>query len=249
MSGINNSLISDYCFIKEDTEQSVKSGNMNLYYGNTVNDKKCNFINGPRSNNIHTNPETYRANSFGEKTEIDSELTNRTMSASKCNKNRTLKEKNSRLSKFKLIDSKICHDLDSTYSLLEFPKDTYRGLSTIGLQINYPLTDPLEDVFDGHNSTIYNIDQDINTRKGIWTRKESKDFFGKDLKSIYNVPIELKRTKHNNKDYWCDTRTHIKKKEKYDSKTCHQSDIGYNLNSYENTLPKIPQTKYKTDDS
>ena len=249
MSGINNSLTSDYCFIKEETKQSVKPGNMNLYYGYTVNDKLCNFINGPRSNNVHTNPETQRAESFGEKTDIDSELTNRVLSTSRCQKNRTLKEKNARLSKAKLIQTKICHDLDTTYSILEYPKETYRGLSTIGLQIDFPLTNPTKDVFYGNLSTIYNENKDINTRGGIWTPMESKDAFSKNLISIHSVPINLKRNDHLNNDIFCDTKYYNKNPlEKYNPKICNTTDIGYNLSSFDNNS-KINYTKYTPENS
>ena len=42
---------------------------------------------------------------------------------------------------------------------------TFRGLSTLPLQIDYPLINPTESVFNGHNSSSL-VNQDVNSRTG-----------------------------------------------------------------------------------
>ena len=78
-------------------------------------------------------------------------------------KDRTLDEKNERLAR-DLQKSILCNNfLDSSSTRLELPLDHYRGLSTIDYQVEFPITDPLNNVFNGHNDTSL-PNQQINSR-------------------------------------------------------------------------------------
>ena len=63
---------------------------------------------------------------------------------------------------------------------MEKPIDDFRGLSTLQFQIDYPLINPSESVFNGHNKTTL-LNQDINSRAGTSTRLEAKDEYTKKL--------------------------------------------------------------------
>lgn len=174
MSGHFSRLNYDQCFINEDTLQSTGPGDYRLYPGQVNNESACHSVFGPRSNRTGNSGEVNQGETLGDRAEIDSLLTNRIEPASRCKGNRDLDTKKAKLAK-ELQKSVACDNfLNPTNSRLEVPIDEYRGLSTLPLQISYPLTDPKENVFNGHNTTSLE-NQDVNSRSGTNTRLEAKD--------------------------------------------------------------------------
>ena len=177
MSGHFSRLVYDQCFINEETKQSTKPGDYRLYDGQVDNENSCHSIFGSRSNRIGNSVEIDRGANFGDRTELESALSNRDSKASRCQKNNTLDDKkilNNNLSRSVYCDK----FLNSINSRLEKSIDEYRGLSTLELQIDYPLINPNETVFNGHNVSSLN-NQDVNSRNGTSTRLEAKDEYSK----------------------------------------------------------------------
>ena len=182
MSGHFSRLNYDGCFIKEDTKQSTRPGDYKLYSGQTVNDKSCHATYGPRGNKVGENFEVDQGETLGDRAEIESVLKNIDLPASRCKKDRTLDEKNERLAR-DLQKSILCNNfLDSSSTRLELPLDHYRGLSTIDYQVEFPITDPLNNVFNGHNDTSLPSEQ-MNSNDGKSTRLEAKYNYSKQFVS------------------------------------------------------------------
>ena len=179
MSSHFGRLTYDQCYIDEETKQSIKPGEYNLYYGQNQHDNSCHSLDGPRNNRVQNSSENPK-NTLGERTDVESILTNRDEPASKCSESRTLSEKRKAISRG-LKHQLHCDDyLNSQHSRLNEPIDNYRGLSTINLQLDYPIIDPLENVFYGHNETVL-PKQNMNSRFGNSTRLEAKDTYRKNL--------------------------------------------------------------------
>lgn len=179
----------DNCFQDEIVKQSTGPGNYKLYNGQTDNDNACHSLNGSRNNRVKNSSELDKGATMADRAEIESVLSNRDLPASRCKENRTMPEKNERLDR-ELQKSVLCDNfLNYTHTRLENPIDDYRGLSTISLQVDYPLTNPIDYVFTGHNNTILK-DQDINSRSGRNTRLEAKDLYSNNFISSNNVDIE-----------------------------------------------------------
>jgi len=180
MSGHSSRLTYDQCFINEDTQQSTKPGEYSLYDGQSNNDNSCHANLGPRNNRSLNSSEVSKGTTLSDRAEIESELSLRGTPSSKCSKNRTLDDMKKKLAT-ELQESVYCDNfLNPTSSRLENSIDEYRGLSTLQLQLNYPLTNPLDNVFYGHNKTSL-INQAGNSRGGTNTRLESKDNYSKKL--------------------------------------------------------------------
>jgi hypothetical protein len=189
MSGHFSRLVYDKCFINEETKQSTKVGDYKLYDGQTDNENSCHSVFGPRCNRVGNSSEVDKGTDFGDRAELESALSNRGVPASRCQQNRLLDDKKKQIAK-DLQRSVYCDKfLNPTSSRLEKPIDEFRGLSTLPLQIDYPLINPNESVFNGHNSTSL-VNQDINSRLGTFTRLEAKDEYGK--KFIDNKKVETK---------------------------------------------------------
>lgn len=179
MSSHFGRLTYDECYINEETKQSIMPGEYKLYYGQNVNEKSCHSLNGPRSNRTGNSSEN-ASNNLEERTEIESLLSNRDLPASKCTGNRTMEDKRKAIAR-RLNQSVECNNsLHPDYSRLSQPMDNFRGLSTINLQMNFPIIPPQENVFYGHNITTLE-NQGMNSRFGNSTRLESKDDYRKSL--------------------------------------------------------------------
>jgi len=169
----------DQCYIDEETKQSIQPGEYKLYYGQNQHNNKCNSLDGPRNDRSSNSSENAKAN-LGERAELESLLSNRDMPASKCTSGNTLDDKRRAISRG-LKHNVMCDDfLNANHSRLNEPIDNFRGLSTINLQLDFPITDPQNNVFDGHNVTALE-NQNINSRFGSSTRLESKDEYRKNL--------------------------------------------------------------------
>ncbi len=180
MSGHFSRLVYDECFINEETKQSTKPGDYRLYSGQVENENSCHSTLGPRSNRVKNSPELDKGSTLGDRAEIESALLNRDFPISKCQKNRKLNDKKKAIAK-DLSRSVYCDNfLNPKSSRLEKPIDDFRGLSTLQFQIDYPLINPSESVFNGHNKTTL-LNQDINSRAGTSTRLEAKDEYTKKL--------------------------------------------------------------------
>ena len=174
---------------EELVKQTTGPGNYRLYGGQYDNEKSCHALNGSRNNRVENSSEVSKGETLGDRAEIESVLKNFDRPASKATQNRTMTEKNKKLQR-ELQKSVLCDNfLNYEYTRLEHPIDDYRGLSTISLQVDYPLTNPVDYVFNGHNKTILK-DQEINSRSGRNTRLESKDLYSNKFISINNVDIE-----------------------------------------------------------
>jgi hypothetical protein len=174
MSGHFSRLAYDQCFVNEEIKQSTAPGDYTLYNGQVNNDNSCHSVFGPRNNRAHSSTEVDKGVTQGDRAEIESVLTNRDEPASRCSGNRKLDNKRQKLAN-ELQKSVYCGNfLNPTNSRLEVPIDEYRGLSTLPLQISYPLINPTENVFNGHNTSSLS-NQDINSRNGTNTRLEAKD--------------------------------------------------------------------------
>ncbi len=179
MSSHFGRLIYDECYINEDTKQSIMPGEYKLYYGQNVHDKSCHSLNGPRCNRKNNTSEN-STSKLEERTEIESLLSNRDMPASKCINNRTLADKKKAIARNLTYNVDCDNSLNPDYSRLSQPLDNFRGLSTINLQVDYPIVPPQEYVFYGHNITSLK-NQAMNSRFGSNTRLESKDDYRKSL--------------------------------------------------------------------
>ena len=189
MSGHFSRLVYDQCFINEETKQSTKPGDYRLYDGQVDNGSSCHSVFGPRSNRVGNSVEVDKGTNFADRAELESALSNRDVPASRCQKNRTLDDKQKTIAK-DLSRGVYCDKfLNPTNSRLDKPIDDFRGLSTLPLQIDYPLINPTENVFNGHNSTSL-INKDINSRSGKSTRLEAKDEYGN--KFIKKKKVESK---------------------------------------------------------
>lgn len=179
MSSHFGRLTYDQCYIDEETKQSIKPGEYKLYYGQNSNDKVCHSVDGPRNNRMRNSSENPK-NTLGDRTEMESILTNRDLPASKCSKGRTVAEKRKLLARD--LESHVrCDDyLNSQHSRLNVPIDNFRGLSTIDLQLDFPIIEPQNNVFYGHNETTL-PDQNMNSRFGNNTRLEAKDTYKKSI--------------------------------------------------------------------
>lgn len=179
MSSHFSRLTYDQCYIDEETKQSIKPGEYNLYYGQNQHDNQCHSLDGPRNDRVHNSSENSKS-TLGERTELESKLSNRDEPASKCSESRTLSDKR------KGIASNLKHHvqcdeyLNPQHSRLNEPIDNFRGLSTINLQLDYPIIDPKVSVFYGHNKTVL-PEQNVNSRFGNSTRLEAKDTYRKNL--------------------------------------------------------------------
>ena len=174
MSGHFSRLNYDQCFIKDDTKQSTGPGDYKLYNGQVSNEKSCHSSLGPRNDRVGNSSEVDQGANMGDRAEIESVLSNRDLPASRCVKDRVMDEKNKRLAR-DLQKSLFCDNfLDPSATRLEMPLNDFRGLSTIDLQVDFPITDPLKNVFDGHNESSLK-DQTVNSRNGKSTRLEAKD--------------------------------------------------------------------------
>ena len=174
MSGHFSRLNYDQCFINEDTKQSTAPGDYRLYNGQANNEKSCHSLFGPRSNRVKNSAEVNKGATLGDRAEIESVLSNRGEASHRCSGNRKLDDKRKKLAD-NLQKSVYCNNfLHPSNSRLEVPIDEFRGLSTLPLQISYPLIDPKENVFNGHNTTSLQ-NQDVNSRTGANTRLEAKD--------------------------------------------------------------------------
>ena len=181
MSGLFSRLKYDECFLKEDTKQSVRPGDYKLFTGQNENINSCHSIFGPRNNRTRNSSELKKGANFGDRAEIESHLMNRDTPASRCKKNRLLDEKNEKLSR-ELQKSILCNKfLNPTASRLNDPLYNFRELSTIENQINFPLINPINNVFHGNNTTKL-PNQNTNSRNGVNTRLEAKFLYSKKFK-------------------------------------------------------------------
>jgi hypothetical protein len=181
MSGYFSRLSYDKCFLNDETKQSTKVGDYKLYYGQTNNDNSCSSTLGPRNNRNGISSEIQQADNLASRTDLESVLSLRDQKASRCANGRTLEEKNKKL----VNDSKtlsLCNNfLNPISSRLDTPMEEYKGLSTLKLQVEFPIVDPVERVFYGHNRTSL-LNQDENSRSGMMTRLEAKDEYSKKLR-------------------------------------------------------------------
>lgn len=178
MSGHFSRLVYDKCFINEETKQSTKPGDYRLYDGQTDNENSCHSILGPRNDRVKNSSEVDKGSNFGDRAEIESALLNRDIPISRCHKNRSLDDKKKSIVK-DLSRSVYCDKfLNPSNSRLEKSIDEFRGLSTLQFQIDFPLINPSESVFNGHNKSILQ-NQDVNSRAGKSTRLEAKDEYAK----------------------------------------------------------------------
>ena len=70
--------------------------------------------------------------------------------------------------------------LNPENSRLNQPIANFRGLTTLNHQLDFPITDPVENVFYGHNETSLENQQE-NSRTGVNTRLEAKDDYRRNL--------------------------------------------------------------------
>lgn len=179
MSSHFGRLTYDECYINEETKQSIMPGEYKLYYGQSQHDKSCHSLDGPRNNRSSCSSEN-PINTLGDRAEVESLLSNRDLPASKCTESRTLADKRSAIARNLTHVTECDNYLYPNHSRLNHPIDNFRGLSTIDLQLNYPITPAQESVFYGHNiSTLEN--QNMNSRFGSSTRLEAKDEYKKSV--------------------------------------------------------------------
>ena len=186
MSGHFSRLNYDQCFIKDDTKQSTAPGDYKLYNGQVSNDQSCLSVYGPRTDRTGNSSEPVQGANLGDRAEVESALSNRDLAASRCVKGRSLDDKNKRIAT-ELQKSILCNNfLDPNSTRLNLPLDDFRGLSTIKYQVDYPITDPLNNVFYGHNESSL-LNQNVNSRDGKSTRLEAKDNYAKQFVSNKNI--------------------------------------------------------------
>lgn len=181
MSGHFSRLSYDKCFLDQETNQSTKPGDYKLYYGQTNNDNSCTTSLGPRNNRNGISSEINQSENLAARTDLESSLSLRDQKASRCMNERTLEEKNKKLMS-NLKGNTVCNSfLNPINSRLDTPMDEYKGLSTLKLQVEFPIVDPVESVFYGHNKTNL-VNQEENSRAGKMTRLEAKDEYSKKLR-------------------------------------------------------------------
>lgn len=181
MSGHFSRLSYDKCFLDQETNQSTKPGDYKLYYGQTNNDNSCFTTLGPRNNRNGISSEVKQSENLAARTDLESVLSLRDQKASRCTTGNTLEEKNKKLMG-DLKTSTLCNNfLNPINSRLDTPMDEYKGLSTLKLQVEFPIIDPVARVFYGHNKTSL-VNQEENSRAGKMTRLEAKDEYSKKLR-------------------------------------------------------------------
>jgi len=182
MSGHFSRLSYDKCFLDQETNQSTKPGDYKLYYGQTNNDNSCTTSLGPRNNRNGFSSEINQSENLAARTDLESSLSLRDQKASRCMNERTLEEKNKKLNS-NLKGNPMCNKfLNPINSRLDTPMDEYKGLSTLKLQVEFPIVNPADTVFYGHNKTNL-VNQEGNSRAGKMTRLEAKDEYNKKLKN------------------------------------------------------------------
>ena len=142
----------DKCYLDQNLKQSIGPGNYNLYDGHIINNNSCHSLNGPRNNRTNNSSEVAKTN-LAERTDIESILTNREEIASKCSKCKDIEDKKKLIEKSLKFNIDCDNSLNSNHSRLDLPISKFKGLSTIDLQLNFPLTDPSKEVFYGYNTT------------------------------------------------------------------------------------------------
>jgi len=126
MSSHFGRLTYDQCYIDEETKQSIQPGEYKLYHGQNEHDKTCHSLDGPRNDRVRNSSENSKAN-FGERTEMESMLTNRDVPASKCSQNSLLEDKRKKIARG-LKHNVMCDNfLNSQHSRLNEPIDNFRG--------------------------------------------------------------------------------------------------------------------------
>ena len=180
MSGHFGRLTYDPCFIKEDTKQSTTPGNYRLFEGQHSNNNPCHSIFGPRNNRIGNSSEVDQGASIGDRTEIETSLLNRDAPASRCMNNRSLEEKKKKITTELERNINCDNYLNDNHSRLNHPMDNFRGLTTFKHQMDFPLINPTDTVFNGHNPTTL-VGQKVNSRFGTSTRLEAKDEYKNSL--------------------------------------------------------------------
>jgi len=201
MSGHFARLVYDQDYLTEKTKESTKPGNYNLYLGQAENNDRCHSINGTRNTLVGRDGEVTQPGNLVGRTELESVLSNRDLPASKSYDGRMMKDKRDRLAK-NLTDSIMCSNfLNTTHSRMENPLDDFRGLSTMDLQVEFPIVDPVNGVFNGHNNSV-------NERRGEDTRLSAKDNYRSELLGNNGIPVfpssekmETEETNDCNKPY------------------------------------------------
>lgn len=173
MSGLFSRLKYDECYLNEDTKQSLKPGDYKLYTGQNENNNSCHSLFGPRNNRTKNSSEVKKGSDFGDRSDIETILTNRDVPTSRCQKNRKIEDKKNKTST-NLENSVYCDNfLNPTSTRLQEPIYNYKELTTYDNQISYPLIEPINNVFYGNNTTKL-PNQNMNSRYGINTRLEAK---------------------------------------------------------------------------
>tara|TARA_B110000971_G_C19830498_1_gene417745 strand:- start:139 stop:687 length:549 start_codon:yes stop_codon:yes gene_type:complete len=175
MSGNFSRLVYDENFMNNSMHQSTISGNYNLYTGQTNNSESCHALDGPRNNRTRNTSEVIIGGNAGVRTTVENNLQNRDEPANRSGT--LLGSKNSKLNGITNLTKNNAYckpQINSTYSRLETSIDNYRGLTTYGYQLDYPIIDPRESVFYGHNDTTL-VNQHTNSRFGKNTNLEAKD--------------------------------------------------------------------------
>lgn len=166
----------DCGYSKQRDQQITKIGKYRVNTNQTRNNNICHSLNGPRTDRLGNSGDYFC--SLGHRTGIESALTNRGRpDCRKCNI--TMDQKNNIVNKIgNCAPANTCSTfLDQQHTRLDHPLDSYRGLSTLNLQMDFPLIDPCNWAFGGNNTCNATPDKIENMRDGCNTRLNARDAY------------------------------------------------------------------------
>lgn len=152
MSGHYSRILYDDCAFCEAVQISTNPGKYRLYQGQTKHNEPCIVPTGPRNTRSRASSEVIFG-TCGQRTDVESLLTNRDTPNAKCHRDRTLAEKNAKLNKLSLLyNNPVCNKfLQPEDTRLTHPPDTLRGIYID--RYEYPIVDPQSEVYYGFDPT------------------------------------------------------------------------------------------------
>jgi hypothetical protein len=174
----------DDCNSKLHTERSVSVGEYRLFPGFVENCKQCFSATGPIGSKVDVSTAKENASTqWGEMSQIESELTNRNIPATKCNDNAT----NTTYKKNKVYNKTACNPIfNSEDTRFTNPTQAYRSMSLTSYQLQPHLFS---------NPQCYIQDD----RLGLNSRGKAKDSYKMPLPAFLDkgeaLPTEIKPTR------------------------------------------------------
>jgi|APSaa5957512622_1039677.scaffolds.fasta_scaffold14897_2 hypothetical protein len=168
----------DECAFKEEVTQSVIPGLYHLYDGQYENKDKCIFYAGPRNTRTYNSSEVSQVDR-NNLVDVDSILSGRNVPLTRCMEGRKMEDLNKQCDGLKIQNPLLCSDfLLPTETRYSHPAERYKAMPCVGcFPLEYPMIDPKEFVFWGHNGI---------SRDGLGTRNYVKDNYTEKTPNVIN---------------------------------------------------------------